>query len=145
MATHDQDGPDVDPLRMLERGEALSGELDVRTLELVSESLAEGSEPVQVAWRIAGGFDDEGRPALALTLQGVLPLTCQRCLEAFAWPLRQETRMLVARNDAELAALDETTDDEVILGSKQIGAYVLVEDELVLSIPFAPVHPDACP
>jgi len=72
-------------------------------------------------------------------------MTCQRCLEVFDWPLDHETRVLVARNDAELKALDDATDDEVILGSDEIGAHVLVEDELLLSMPFAPVHPGACP
>ncbi len=145
MARHEQDGPRVDPLRMVERAEALSGEVDVRSLELASESLVEGTAPVPVAWRIAGIRNEEGRAALALTLQGSLPFTCQRCLETFAWPLQQETRVLVARDDAELKALDDVTDDEVILGSEQVGAHVLVEDELLLSMPFAPVHPGACP
>ncbi len=145
MARHDHDGPKVDPLRMVERNEALSGELDMRALELAGESLAEGTEPVNVAWRIGGIRGDDGRPALAVTLRGTLPLTCQRCLETFAWPLAQETRVLVARDDAELKALDETTDDEVMLGSTAIGAHALVEDELLLSMPFAPVHPGACP
>lgn len=145
MATHDHDGPKVDPLRLVERKESLSGALDVRELEFVGESLAEGTEPVNVAWHIAGMRNDEGRPALALTLEGALPLTCQRCLGVFAWPLQQQTQVLVARNDAEMAALDEVTDDEVILGSMQVGAYTLVEDELLLSMPFAPVHPGACP
>ena len=145
MATHDHDGPKVDPLRLVERNESLSGALDVRELEFAGESLAEGTEPVNVAWHIAGMRSDEGRPALALTLEGALPLTCQRCLEVFAWPLQQQTQLLVARNEGEMAALDEATDDEVILGSMQFGAYTLVEDELLLSMPFAPVHPGACP
>ena len=46
--------------------------------------------------------------------------------------------------DAELATLDESTDDEVILASMPVGAHTLVEDELVLSMPFAPVHAEAC-
>jgi DUF177 domain-containing protein len=145
MARHQHDGPDVDPLRMVERAEEMSGEVDVRSLELASESLVEGTAPVPVAWRIAGTRSEEGRGALVLTLQGSLPFTCQRCLETFAWPLQQETRVLVARDDAELKALDEVTDDEVILGSEQVGAHVLVEDELLLSMPFAPVHAGACP
>jgi uncharacterized protein len=145
MARHDQDGPDVDPLRMVERAEEMSGAVDVRTLELASESLVDGTAPVTVAWRIAGIRNEQGRGALALTLEGSLPFTCQRCLETFAWPLHQETRVLVARDDAELKALDEITDDEVILGSEQVGAHALVEDELLLSMPFAPVHPGACP
>ncbi|HEY5367037.1 MAG TPA: DUF177 domain-containing protein [Casimicrobiaceae bacterium] len=145
MAWHELDGPKVSPLRMVERDEALAGVVDVRTLEAAGESLAEGSDPVNIDWKLAAVRNSDGRAALSLTLAGSLPMTCQRCLEVFDWPLDQETRVLVARNDAELKALDDATDDEVILGSDEIGAHVLVEDELLLSMPFAPVHPGACP
>ncbi len=145
MVRHDEDGPNVNPLRMVERGETLSGTLDVRTLGLVDDALVPGEDAVDVDWTIAGTRNDDGRAALSIKLSGALPLTCQRCLEPFAWPLAQETRVLVARDDADMKALDDATDDEVILGSKEIGAYVLVEDELLLSMPFAPVHPGACP
>lgn len=145
MVRQDEDGPLVNPLRMVERGEALKGVVDVRSLELAGESLAEGDEPVDILWTLAGMRNDEGRGALSLKLAGSLPFTCQRCLAVFAWPLDQETQLLVARDDAEMKALDDATDDEVILGSGEIDAYALVEDELLLSMPFAPVHPDACP
>lgn len=135
----------IDPLRMIELGEAISGEVDARTLELAEDLLAEGEDPVNIGWHLAGIRNAEGRPVLALTLHAALPRTCQRCLQTFTWPLKQQTQVLVARDDDELQALDEATDDEVILGSRKIGAHELVEDELVLSLPFIPVHPGTCP
>jgi uncharacterized protein len=138
-------GPAIDPLRLAARGDAVTGESDVRMLPQVADALAPGDAPVPLRWRIAGAADAAGRPALTIELQGALPLVCQRCLAPFAWPLAQTTRVLLARDAAELAALDEAVDDEVLLGSAKVGAQTLVEDELILAMPFAPVHPDACP
>lgn len=145
MARASPGGPSLEPLRMAARGEAQEGHVDARSLEAVADALAPGDEPVDVAWRIVGGRSAEGRPALAVHVEGAVPLVCQRCLAPFDWPLAQTTRVLLARDEAELAALDSEADDEVIDGSARIGAHTLVGDELLLTLPFAPVHPGACP
>jgi uncharacterized protein len=142
-ASHD--GLSLDPLRMAAHGEAKEGNVDARSLEAVADALAPGNEPVDIAWRIEGGRSAEGRPMLAVHVEGAVPLTCQRCLASFEWPLARTTRVLLARDEAELAVLDNESDDEVIDGSARIGAQSLVGDEILLTLPFAPVHPDACP
>jgi len=136
---------EVAPLRMAEQRETLEGSLDARSLARLDDVLAPGDDAVDVHWQITGARSVDGRPVLVVSLEGALPLVCQRCLEPFSWPLEQQTRVVLAHNDAELAALDEALDDEVILGSKKVGAEALVADELLLSIPFAPAHADACP
>ena len=69
-----------------------------------------------------------------------MPLTCQRCLADFEWPIDQATEVLLARDESELAALDADTTLEVVLATGQLGPLTLVEDELVLALPFAPRH-----
>ena len=81
-----------------------------------------------------------------MALDGALPVTCQRCLGAFAFPVAQRTRLLVAKSEAELAALDDSGEDEVVLGASPLDALELVEDELLLSLPHAPRHEEGqCP
>jgi uncharacterized protein len=78
-------------------------------------------------------------------LSGSVTLECQRCLADFAWPIDVTTEVLLARDDAELAALDADSSLEVVLASGPLDPLSLVEDELVLTLPFAPRHPDgAC-
>jgi uncharacterized protein len=76
---------------------------------------------------------------LALKLEGGLSVICQRCLRPLAVPIVQETELLLARNDAELARLD-ADEQEVVLAAAPLDALTLVEDELLLSLPFAPCH-----
>ncbi|HMA31184.1 MAG TPA: YceD family protein [Casimicrobiaceae bacterium] len=121
----------------------VEGMVDAHRLPRVADVLAEG--PAAIEWRIAGAADAMGRPALDLGLSGTVTLNCQRCLADFEWPVSQRTELLLARNEDELTALDAESGSEVVLAGSPIDPLGLVEDELVLALPFAPRHPDgAC-
>ena len=64
-----------------------------------------------------------------------MPLVCQRCLQPFAATIAQQTDLLLARNEAELARLD-AEETEVVLANTTLDPLTLVEDELLLSLPF---------
>jgi uncharacterized protein len=125
----------------------LSGRVEAATLDRVAELLAADGGDSWVDWRITGSADAGGRPALEVSLRGAVPLTCQRCLRAFRWPVEQTTLLLLARDERELARLDgEDHEHEVILAAKPLEAVELVEDELLLTLPFVPRCPEAgCP
>ena len=80
-----------------------------------------------------------GHPALEIRLDGAVPLECQRCLQPFSWPLAQCTTLLLARDERELALLDAEDDEhEVLLANGPQDALTLIEDEVLLVLPFAP-------
>ncbi len=114
----------------------MSGTLDAAALARVADRLAEGDAPI--AWRIAGAADALGRPAIEVSLEGSVPLECQRCLRTFSWPVAQRTLLLLARDPRDLAQLDEDDVHEVILAATPQDPVALVEDELLLTLPFAP-------
>jgi len=118
----------------------IEGSVDAHELPRVGDLLSEG--PATIAWRIEGTVDPSGRPALRIGLQGAVTLVCQRCLADFEWPIDQATEVLLARDEAELAALDADSSLEVVLAQGPTDPLTLVEDELVLALPFAPRHPD---
>ena len=122
-----------------ERGQ-LQGTLDAASLPRVSDTVKDG--PAPIAWRIEGTQDALGRPALAVLLDGEVALECQRCLQAQAWPVHTRTVLALARDDADLARLDADSDDEVVLAAAPLDPAQLVEDELVLALPYAPRHAD---
>ncbi len=129
------------------RQAVIAGRVDAAALPRVSDLLAEEGGTAQVDYRITGSADAGGRPALEVALSGVVPLTCQRCLQPFAWPVEQSTLLLLARDEGELARLDEEDHEhEVLLADAPLDALALVEDELLLTLPFAPRCPEAqCP
>ncbi len=135
---------EFDALDVANRGAALSGTTKVASMPRAADRLAEGTAAVgqdstKVSWRITGVADAQGRPALAIELHGGVPLECQRCLQMFTWPLAQRTTLLLARNERELAVLDAGDDTlEVILAEVPQDALTLIEDEVLLALPFAP-------
>lgn len=120
----------------------LRGAVVPASLERLDDRVAErGGE---IRWTIRGGSDPAGHPAIIVALEGSMPLVCQRCLGALVQPVHQSTTLLLARNDAELVKLDEASDHEVVLANVPLDPMALVEDELLLTLPFAPRHESNC-
>ena len=134
-----------DAFRLSRRGGTIGGSVDARELPNVAESLTPGDDPVPLRWTIEGHASPEGRPSLAIGIEGSVPLVCQRCLGTIDWPVSQATEVLLAADERELARLDADTESEVILADHPLEPAVLVEDELVLTLPFAPRHEGPCP
>jgi uncharacterized protein len=135
-----------DAMKLAERGGSVAGEVDPVRLPRLADRVVQPSNAnhARIQWSIAGGRDAQGRPALTLGLDGMLFAICQRCLRPLAVPVVQHTELLLARNEAELARLD-VDEQEVILAATPLDSLTLVEDELLLSLPFAPCHAvDTC-
>jgi uncharacterized protein len=125
-----------DAFGLAAREQEIAGAADAAALPRVADRLAPGPAPIR--WRISGKADASGRPALEVRLDGEVPLECQRCLRTFAWPVAQATVLLLAHDERELARLDADDAHEVIVASAPLPALTLVEDELLLTLPFAP-------
>ena len=130
-----------DALKLSASGESLVGEVDAADLPRVVDRLAANAGSARVAWKLVGGHDVQRRPSLTLTLTGSVPLVCQRCLQPFEAIVDQSTELLLARTQSELARLDGE-EIEVVLATERLDALALVEDELLLSLPFSPRHED---
>jgi DUF177 domain-containing protein len=129
-----------DALELARTGGNIAGELNPATLPRLADRLvSDQASRSRLSWRIEGGHDALGRPALTLTLDGTVFLVCQRCLNPFAVPVTQETMLLLAGDEAELALLDDA-EPEVVFANALVDPVALVEDELLLSLPFSPRH-----
>lgn len=135
-----------DAFSVAARQAVVAGHVDAAALERVADLVAPDAGGAPIDYRITGS-EAAGHPALEVALKGSVPLTCQRCLQSFRWPVEQETTVLLARDERELARIDdEDHEHEVILAAAPVDPLVLVEDELVLTLPFAPRCPESeCP
>ena len=102
-----------------------------RLLEVVT------TEPSAIAYRIEFARDASGRPRMIGHVEGMLPLTCQRCLEKLDW--RFDTRF------ESVVVSDETVEtngqDTVVCAGGRVELEPMIEDELLLALPTVPVHP----
>jgi uncharacterized protein len=145
--TNDEALPRIDAFRFIETGGVCSGDVPIARLERLFDRLPETMDPAEagtLAWQVRGVHDAMGRPALEIAVEGTFPLVCQRCMQPLKWPVAQRTVVLVAPTPEALAELDDEVEQEVILGSKALEVLALVEDELLLTLPFVPKHETDC-
>ncbi|MCC6197380.1 MAG: DUF177 domain-containing protein [Burkholderiales bacterium] len=130
-----------DAFRLARDRGVLEGTLDVGASERLADRIAEGQETAaRIAWCIEGTTDAAGRPALAIEITGDVPLTCQRCLTPLALPVSQRTVAVLAKSEADAEMLDADSEEEVLVADHPLDPAELVEDELLLTLPYAPMH-----
>lgn len=111
-------------------------------MERLHDLLAEVSG--EVSWHLEGFKGERGESLLRLTVGGIIPLACQRCLEAIAFELDVDRLLEVIPVSADVSQ-DELEDDsrDFLPVEKELDVAELIEDEILLSLPVAPRH-DRC-
>lgn len=132
--------PRFDAFRLARDRESLAGSVDAATLSRLADRVGDAQAPIE--WRIEGTVDAMGRPALAVLLDGAVTLECQRCLAPLEWPIALRTELLLARDEAEAARLDTESESEVLVAATPLDTQTLIEDELVLALPYVARHPE---
>jgi len=131
--------PLIDGFQFARTGQELRGKCSVAVFARLQDALF--SNAGELAYEILGARDDVGRPALQVRVAGPLQLTCQRCLKALQYDLRVDATLVLARTEAEIEAQPvEPEGPDRILGSREMAVGTLLEDEILLAVPFAPRH-----
>ena len=73
-------------------------------------------------------------------MRGEITLRCQRCLGELKHKLDLSTVLRLAKNEHELARLDEDESVDCILAAGDTDVLTLIEDEILLSLPSSPRH-----
>jgi uncharacterized protein len=77
------------------------------------------------------------RPGFVVSATGSVGLTCQTCSAAFDMAIDSQSTIYVAHDAAELASWEDEA-FECIEGNEKTSALELVEDELLLAVPYIP-------
>jgi uncharacterized protein len=133
----------IDPLRLAEGKRILRGVLDLASLPRFGAYLTEADGKVQVEMEF--GVDEEGIRFVHGRLATEVGIACQRCLESFRLPLESEFQLGVVTDERDAERLPDHY-EPLLVGSEPAQLKDIVEDELILSLPIVPKHPDArCP
>ena len=131
--------PVIDGFEFASAGATQEGVWPLSDFQRLRDMLA--SEKGEVAYRLQGTRDENGRPALQLQVEGTLQLRCQRCLEALPLAVNTDELLVLAATLQEIHAepADASAPDRVVAG-KEMPLRDLIEDELILAVPYAPRH-----
>ena len=115
---------------------------------LVLEQHGDNLPASDVAWQLQGRAlpQSGGADQIWLDVQASvsLPMQCQRCLGTVVQTVQAERSFRFVADEATAAALDDESEEDILVISRDLDALALVEDELILSLPLVPLH-EACP
>jgi uncharacterized protein len=130
----------VDPWRFADAGTAVRGEIAVSGMSRLASLLRNDSGGV--TYELFFALDEQNLPVITGRVAAVFEVVCQRCLEPMPLEVASEVRVAIA---GSAAAASSVAFDTVIVEDKRLSLAALVEDELILALPTAPLHaPGEC-
>lgn len=134
---------------LADAGAALQGQTPLRELPRLASACPGSPADTLLHWQAQ--FSTRQPPGQSkevwLALQAEVPLTleCQRCLQAMPELLQVQRAFRFAPDEATAARLDEELVEDVLVISRHFDLLELIEDELIMALPFAPRHADCQP
>ena len=124
-----------------------AGFLNISDMPRVAEEASTVIPSDGFAWTVQTHFEDspgsEPHQILELTLKGRLHLVCQSCLQDCAVDLDEKRRFILVLTDAEADAYPiEDEEQEPLVVNQHFNLLETIEDEVLLSLPLIPKHPD---
>jgi uncharacterized protein len=112
-----------------------------RLLDFLQINPAQAEKTV-IYFELTGFQKQFSHPSLRLAIRAELPALCQRCLEVTNIPLALDFDYLINPDTTEI----EDEDDELdwLEPDPEMDVLALIEDELLMAAPIAPVHPTEC-
>lgn len=132
----------IDTLEFARGEQALTGTVPVADLARLDDILFE--KQGAISYELQGRRDERNRALLDLRLKGELALQCQRCLGPLEHTLDVTNTLLVVPPGVQLDEDDLQDPDapDVIEANPGAAVAELVEEEVLLSLPLAPRHPE---
>ena len=115
------------------------------SLNRLSETLALEGESAHLAainFTITGDFKRFRQPSLHLHIKSQLPVICQRCLDEMLIHLDLSFDYLLS--DKVVNELEDNDETDWLEINSEMDVRELIEDELLLAMPIAPVHETSC-
>lgn len=131
--------PSIDGYEFASSGATMSGAWPTADFPRLRQLLLADAGALE--YSLEGVTDELGRPALRIRIRGTLQLRCQRCLAPLDYPLRVDAMLVLARSQEAIDALPvEAEGPDWVVAGKEMSVHDLLEDELLLAVPYAPRH-----
>lgn len=135
----------IDSLDFANNNRELRGEIAMAQMPRLQDKLIvldadfEHDHKEDISYILRGFRDRNDKPMLEVKLDGLCQLRCQRCLQGLIYPLKLVSQLLLVNNWDESSVEEDEIDS--ILVESHLDVFSLFEEEILLSLPFAPRHP----
>jgi uncharacterized protein len=126
------------------RLQTLEGEVPLNALQRLNTLLTMDAinDQSKIAFKLVGQAQRHQQPSLHLQIESLLPMQCQRCLEPFHVPIHLDFDYVISPDVQE--SLDDSDDVDWVEASVDMDVQALIEDELLIALPIAPLHAFPC-
>ncbi|MES2636527.1 MAG: YceD family protein [Pseudomonadota bacterium] len=107
-------------------------------LALSVEQSAQHMQTAKIQYTLVGAAKKHSQPSLHLSVDAQLPTVCQRCLNEMSVQLNLDFDYLIS--DTEPVEFDGNDDVDWLEASREMSLWELIEDELLIAFPIAPLH-----
>ena len=134
----------IEPKRLAKQGETLAGQYALHEMHRLGELLHDKSG--KISFRLKFTHDDNSRvPFIMGDIQADINIICQRCLGCMAMKIERTVYLGIMERQDECLLLPDKC-EPLILDEPSVALGKLIEDEVILAIPIAPMHEaDDCP
>ena len=129
-------------LEFAQTQQALAGEINVYSCDRLAETLLPSSTDAYIHFKLTGAAKQLRNPSLHLHIEAKLPVTCQRCLDEMLLNINLDFNYIIC--NALPTEIDENDDTDWLEAAPEMNLQALIEDELLLAMPIAPMHDHDC-
>ena len=131
--------------RLAARGERLAGDIGLRGMPRLRKAAGvEQRLDACAAYELVFSRDGQGRCCITLHLEVGLEWVCQRCLGLMRLEFGRHSSLGVVSGAADARRLSRDCEPVETDAAGYIDLGSLIEEEILLSMPFAPKHPEGC-
>lgn len=145
----------IDNVAFAKKNEHLTGELSLADCPRLNELLVHSAENSHsssspagtISYQLHGKTDAAGQHLLDLSLTTNLTTTCQRCLNEMPLKLVLKFNYLindVSDTNIEAGDVDSADNIDMQQASQTMDIIALIEDEIIMAMPIAPIHDEDC-
>lgn len=134
----------INPRAFAAEGRRLQGRVSLNDLDARARTPDVADPAAVLEYALQGGTERRHGLYLQLHLAARLPLFCQRCLQRMDFDADETARIFLFDDEAALeTAMNADEDIEGMVCGAELDVYALLEDQILMALPFAPKH-DAC-
>lgn len=128
----------IDPIKAAQKRLDYTGVYLAKNAGRLSESVEYVNSDIHCS--LSFGYDEQKLCVIAVDADVEVTLICQRCQQPFVSRIHVENKFSPVKSDAQIEALPEYYEPAMLNEFGEVDILALVEDEIILSLPIAPVH-----
>ncbi|MCD8338721.1 MAG: DUF177 domain-containing protein [Burkholderiales bacterium] len=135
----------VDTNRLAREEQEISGVIAVKQMDRLKDRAL--NPDGEFTFTIKGMTGKLGWPGAYVEIKGTLELECSRCNTPMELAIDRDVVFRFTKTEAEADSIpfEDPEDPEVIVGGDKLNILDWIEEEILLSIPYFPVHEGQCP